>query len=507
MKFNLSTKGTKKAINHEGAPAYTLTPELALYTSVVTASLSDQFYEGAGDRLARIGALIDQNDPAFVARLAVYTREKMHLRSIPMVLAVEMAKRYSGNSLVGKTVARVIQRADEITEMLSYYTLANQRVEMKKLNKLSKQVQKGLAQAFNRFDEYQFAKYNRQTAITLKDALFLVHPKAKSDAQQELFNKIVSDTLATPYTWETTLSATGQQQFATAAAKQNAMRYAWEGLITSNQLGYMALLRNLRNILESNVSNDHIKIVCDHLSDDKAVLNSKQLPFRFLAAYRELQSVPHGMTGRILQALETAVKKSVQHLKGFDINTRVVIACDVSGSMQFPISPRSKIKGYDIGLMLGMLLQHKCQHVVNGIFGDRWKTIALPGDNILANVDALYKREGEVGYSTNGHLVLQDLITRKYVADKIMLFTDCQMWNSHGNNQANAFNDAWIRYRTIAPNAKLYIFDLQGHGTAPVDVQQNGVHLIGGWSDKVFEVMDAIENGQTALDHIHNITM
>ncbi|MBC9913788.1 TROVE domain-containing protein [Chitinophaga varians] len=506
MKFNLFTKGSQKVTNHAGGPAYKMTPEMELYTSVVTASLNDQFYEGASDRLTRICTLMDQNDPAFVARLAVYAREKMYLRSIPMVLAVEMAKRFNGNALVGKTVARVIQRADEITEMLAYYTMANKRTEVKKLNRLSKQVQKGLALAFNHFDEYQFAKYNRKTAISLRDALFLVHPKAKNETQQEVFNKIVNNTLSVPYTWETTLSAVGQRSFTSEAAKKAAMREAWEELITSKQLGYMATMRNLRNMLQADISPVYISMVCEHLTNPTAVLKSKQLPFRYLAAYRELQEVPHGLTGQLMQALETAVKTSVEHLKGFDVNTRVVVACDVSGSMQFPLSARSKIKGYDIGLMLGMLLQHKCKNVVSGMFGNTWKTVALPGNSILANVDAFYKREGEVGYSTNGYLVIEDLIKRAYVADKIMLFTDCQLWNSDGTD--NTFAQSWATYKQrVAPKAKLYLFDLKGLGTTPVDTRQNDVYLISGWSDKVFDVVEAIENGQTALEHIHSITL
>ena len=66
----------------------------------------------------------------------------------------------------------MVARADEITELLAYYQMANERFKAKKLNKLSRQIQKGLAMAFNKFDEYQFAKYNRKASITLKDALF-----------------------------------------------------------------------------------------------------------------------------------------------------------------------------------------------------------------------------------------------------------------------------------------------------------------------------------------------
>ncbi|RFM36220.1 TROVE domain-containing protein [Chitinophaga silvisoli] len=504
MRFNTSKKDVSATVNYEGAKAYTLTPELELYSAVVTASLHDQFYEGSAERLERIRALIKKNDPQFVARLAVYTREKMYLRSIPLVLAVELAKVHTGNGLVSNMVNRVVQRADEITELLAFYTLSNERKETKKLHRLSKQIQKGLSLAFNKFDEYQFAKYNRAAAVTLKDALFIVHPKPKDDDQQLLFDKIAQDALQVPYTWETTLTATGQVQYSDASDRQKAFRHAWEQLVESNMLGYMALIRNLRNILQADVDNRIINKVCAQLSDEKAVLHSKQLPFRFLSAYRELKQVKHKRTDDVMKALEAAIKISVQHLQGFDQDTRVVIACDVSGSMQTPVSARSVVRYYDIGLLLGMLLQHKCENVVTGMFGDKWKVVDFPKKHILENVDAFYQREGEVGYSTNGYLVLADLIKSGRIVDKVMMFTDCQMWDSTTGNQRekNTLAEQWKRYRYMAPQAKLYLFDLAGYGKTPVDVRGDGVYLIAGWSDKVFEILAAMEKGVDAVEHI-----
>ena len=146
----------------------------------------------------------------------------------------------------------------------AYYQLANERTDVKKLNRLSKQVQKGLAASFNSFDEYQFAKYNRKSEVTLKDALFLVHPKAKDENQQVIFDKIADDALATPYTWEDS-SSLGQLAFENEAAKAKAFRNKWEALIESKKLGYMAMMRNLRNILEAKVSGTDVDMVCDYL--------------------------------------------------------------------------------------------------------------------------------------------------------------------------------------------------------------------------------------------------
>ncbi|PSL33366.1 TROVE domain-containing protein [Chitinophaga ginsengisoli] len=508
MRFNF-LKTTTPVTNHEGTKAYKLTPAMELYSAVVTASLQDQFYEKTTDKLERLRSLIAKNDPGFVARLAVYTREKMYLRSVPLVLAVELARTHKGDNLVSRMTGRIVQRADEITELLAYYALANNRKEVKQLNNLSKQLQKGLAISFNKFDEYQFAKYNRKAAVTLRDALFVVHPKAKDESQQALFNKIVQDDLQTPYTWETELSAAGQVTYDSDKKKAMAFKKVWEELIDSNKLGYMATLRNLRNMLDYDVSTEHLQKVCATLSDREAVLKSKQLPFRYLSAYRELKNIDHGMIVSIKRALEKALQTSVEHLKGFDAKTRVVIACDVSGSMQKTISPKSKVMLYDIGLLLGMLLQHKCEYVIAGMFGDTWKRVSMSPDNILANVDEFYRREGEVGYATNGYLVLDNLIKRKGVVEKIMLFTDGQLWDSNTNNTAagNTMSAKWAEYKRIAPNAKLYLFDLAGYKSVPLDVRQNDVFLIAGWSDKIFEIMDAIEKGSDAITEIAGLAL
>jgi len=509
MKFNFTSKAKDTMVNHEGAKAFSMSPEMELYAAIATTMLSDATYEKADERMGRILSLLPKVKAEFVAKLAVYARKQMNLRTAPVLLATELAKIHSGDSLVSRTVENIVQRPDEIMELLAYYQLANKRTAAKKLNKISKQLQKGLAGSFNKFDEYQFAKYNRDAEVKLRDALFLVHPKAKDEVQQVLFNKIAKQELATPYTWETELSALGQQQFATPEEKALAFTCKWEELIDSGKLGYMALLRNLRNILTANVSAAHIRKICEYLSDENAVAKSKQLPFRFLAAYRELKEISSDYTSLLMDALETAITYSVKNLKGFDLETKVVIACDVSGSMQKPVSAKSKVLLYDIGLLLGMLLQYKSQRVVSGMFGDTWKIVSLARRGVLANVDAFYKREGEVGYSTNAYLVLHDLVQRKYIADKVMIFTDVQLWDSKTGNASthNTLASRWAAYKQIAPNAKLYLFDLAGYGNAPLRVEQNDVHLIAGWSDKVFDVLQAMENGADALEMISAIEL
>lgn len=507
MKFNNNIKEVNKIENYEGGEAFVMSPELELYSAVVTASLEDKFYEKNNIFMNRIVELISKVDPMYVAQLAVYTRTQMHMRSVPLFLLVELAKIHRGDDLLSRAVEKTVLRADEITELLAcYQSRNNSGNDAKKLAKLSKQIQFGLQHSFNKFDEYQFAKYDRDSAeVKLRDALFLVHPKAKDDAQQIIFDKIANNNLAVPYTWETELSALGKINFENADQRNEAFRMKWEELIDSGKLGYMALLRNLRNILESKVDYAHVEKLCNVIADSNAVINSKQLPFRYLSAYREVSLINSVSTSLVLSALEDAVDVSAHNIKGFGHDTKVLLACDVSGSMQHSISPRSKVQFYDIGLMLSMLLKNKCSQVISGMFGDIWKVVNLPSDGILANVKELHRREGEVGYSTNGHLVIDWLIENNVVMDKVMMFTDCQMWDSYGGKKT--IRKSWEKYKKIAPNAKLYLFDLAGYGTTPLSMEDNDVCLISGWSDKVFDILDALENDGSVVEEIRKIVV
>lgn len=505
MRFNILQRGKRKIKNYEGADAYRLGAKEELYSAVVASTLNDNFYEKGVERLDRIRELIHQlkdKDAVFIAQLAIYARTRMYLRSVPLVLAVELAKQHNGDDLVRRLTGKVIRRADEITEILAYYQLANQRQGQKKLNHLSKQLQKGISDAFNQFDGYQFAKYNRGAEVKLRDALFLVHPKAKDEPQQALFDRIAANTLDTAYTWETELSKAGQEKFNSAEDKAAQFRQKWEALIRSGKLGYMAMLRNLRNILQAEVSPELISQVAERLADPKAVAKSKQFPFRFIAAYRELQGVKSGFTPVILDALEGAISASAANITGFDSDTRVLVASDLSGSMQSKLSARSSIQYMDVGLILSCLLKSRCRNVITGVFGQTYELVATGRGNILANVERL--RRVNVGHATNGYLAIRDLIKRKVVMDKVMIFTDCQLWDSNWGNSVTIAQE-WEKYKRIAPDAKLYLFDLAGYGAAPLDTSRKDVYLIGGWSDKVFDILDAIENGSTAIAEIEKI--
>jgi 60 kDa SS-A/Ro ribonucleoprotein len=214
-----------------------------------------------------------------------------------------------------------------------------------------------------------------------------------------------------------------------------------------------------------------------------------------------------GYTGELLDALEKAVQASAANIKGFDPETRVLLACDVSGSMQVPVSAKSKILLYDVGLMLAMLLQSRCKNVEVGMFGDTWKTIMCAVTIYWITYRSFTAAKARWVMPPMASWLIKDLLQRRAKIDKVMLFTDCQLYNTSATT-ANHMHALWLRYKAeVAPNAKLYLFDLKGYGQAPLQILRNDVYLVAGWSDKVFEVLAAIENGGSALDAINNIEL
>src|SRR6476620_10644253 len=122
----------------------------------------------------------------------------MKLRHAPLLLVCEMARHATHRALVAETLARVIQRADELSEFVAIYW-KDGRVP------LSGQVKKGLASAFPKFDEYQLAKYDRGGPIKLGEVLFLCQATPRDEGPGAGWERLVWGKLATPDTWEVAL--------------------------------------------------------------------------------------------------------------------------------------------------------------------------------------------------------------------------------------------------------------------------------------------------------------
>ena len=241
-----------------------------------------------------------------MAALAREARDEMQLRHVPLFLVRELARRKGTGPLVAETLEHVIQRADELGEFVALYWK-----EMKQ--PLSAGVKRGLARAFVKFDAYQLAKYDRDSAVKLRDVLFLCHAKPRDAEQAAVWKQLVEDKLEAADTWEVSLSARKDK------------KETFERLLSEGKLGGMAVLRNLRLMAAAGVSP---KLIRERLSKGVA----RALPFRFVTAAR--------YAPKLEDALEDAMLKGISGLRKLPGATGLLV--DVSGSMDSACPAKAK---------------------------------------------------------------------------------------------------------------------------------------------------------------------
>jgi len=393
---------------HEGAPARVINAEQALRRSVLSCMLWEaEFYEDGATIASRIQQLVPLVEPARVAALAVEAREQMKLRHAPLLLVREMARHAAHRGLVSETMARVIQRADELAEFVAIYWAAGRQP-------LSAQVKKGLAAAFCKFDEYALAKYDRAGTVRLRDVLFLSHARPADEAQAALWKRLAENQLAVPDTWEVALSAAGRGDDADKRA-------VWERLLTERKLGALALLRNLRNLHAAAVSE---ALVLEALA---AVKTDRVLPFRFLAAARHAPQWEQGLEQAMYRALEGRTALLAGH---------TVLLVDVSGSMASPISARSEMKRTDAAYGLAILLREIAEKVTIYTFSETAKRV--PARRGMALRDALDNNQAHGGTYLGVSLQQVEREVREGY-DRLIVITDEQSHDQVPAAQAKGY--------------------------------------------------------------------
>lgn len=372
---------------HGGAPAFPhITPIQQLRRAVLACLLwEDQFYESGqsiGDRIADLAGKVA---PADLAALAVEARTVHNLRHVPLLLAVELAKHGRGSGIVSDTIEKVIQRADEPGEFLTLYWRNGK-------TPISKQVKKGLAATLTKFSAYALAKYDREKSIRLRDVLFLTHAKPKDEAQATVWKQLVDGTLPAPDTWEVALSGGADK------------RETFERMLRENTLGYLALLRNLRNMTEAGVDESLIR---DALLARKGA--DKVLPFRYVAAARACP--------RMEPVLDTALQATITELP--PLAGRTVVLVDVSDSMGTALSSKSDLTRMDAAASLASILNCESLRVIT--FSQR--LVEVPPRRGMAGVDAVIRSQPHGGTEL-AHAVA--VVNSKIPHDRLIVITDEQ---------------------------------------------------------------------------------
>ncbi len=450
------------AINLAGGRAYAQSARLELVSLLVTTFLEDEFYRTESRTVARLRELIARvADPRFVAQAALYARHACGMRSVSHLVAGELAKSVKGAVWTKRFYAEVVRRPDDVLEILGYYLAVHGRP-------LPNSLKKGLGAALGRFDEYQLAKYRLDHAtFRLVDAVNLVRPRATP-----ALSKLVGGELAPADTWETRLAQAGEA--ATSEAVVAAEADAWGALVTGRTLGYLALLRNVRNILTH--APEVVDALCEQLAEPEAVLRGRVFPFQFLSAVDALKQGNLPGAAGVLDALNRAVDHSLANVPRFE--GRTLVALDSSGSMAG--------RPQQIGSLFAAVLV-KSTDADLMVFSDRasYHTLNRRDSTLTAAASIPFAAGG-----TNFNAIFERA-NRAY--ERVVILSDMQAWVGDGA-PVESFA-AYQRRHRIEP--RIFSWDLKGHGT--LQFPRERVYALAGWSDRALERVERLDRDPQAL--------
>ena len=542
-------------------------PMNTLFESLVTTLYGkDSYYESANEKVKRMRAALTQvvneqglKGAEFAGRVAMFAREHMYIRTMPIVMVVELAKLMQERSLklatitkkideaikaeqsasidlaelarlydgtnadaayakhgaekvktltidelrdlrqslilnppvykIRELVRNVISRADELTDLYAYALTV-----FKDTKKVPMGIKRGVADAFNKFDAYQFGKYNRKEGLTLRNLLRIVHPEPAGEENSMIFKKIMDESLESPYTWEVELSRNGQ-----LGAEKKSDKQLWTELITregSGSLGYMAMIRNLRNMVQAGIDNDTWKLVASRISNPKAVAKSKQLPFGFINAYDVAKE--NGVPNVVLNALQEATELSLANMP--KLGDRVWIILDSSGSMgSMGYSYGASAHGtQNVPIKVGAIFAAALAKAAKDsfefkftMFDDYAKYVELnPRDSIFTNYEKIMRRNA--GGGTNLQAAFDSKSKLGFEPDTVIVLSDMEV-NRLSSRDAD---------KIFGKNCVKVAINLNSRDTTPLAEWKGWIQLAG-WSPKIFQFVQFTRDADSIVQKLY----
>lgn len=511
-------QSTTEATTFNGGSAFNRDAKSELFLAAVSDFGGEaSFYESAdnrSDRINRLTAEVAVQDAEWLTQFTNWLREEANMRTISLTIALEGAKALNKAGIPGgrKLVSGAIRRADEAGEALAYWMSSVGR-------KIPSAVKRGIADgAVKSFNEYSLAKYDTSShGFRFGDVIELTHPSPKDERQSDLFKFALdrrrnaaaepSESLVMLQKRKEFLALSGAQKRALVDSgtaldvlKDAGLTWevlgstieggmdakAWEAIIPS--MGYMALIRNLRNFEGAGVSGDVLDKVAARISDPEEVAKSRQLPFRFLSAYFATAGIRRdgydsyygkapvvsGGSLRFGFPLEQALNASLTNVPA--LKGRTLILVDRSGSMWGSPSKHTSMNFADSAAIFGAALALRAEDATLVQYGDTAEEVKFrKGDSVLALVN---KFKGMGGTATTRSL--QKFYDPSYT--RVVLITD---------EQANYYGTA--PSDVVGSNVPMYTFNLVGYATGGPE-KRNRVTL-GGLTDQSFKLIPLLEAG------------
>jgi 60 kDa SS-A/Ro ribonucleoprotein len=486
--------------NEEFAPAYALTPKQALAQYASTGCLSSTFYATAELQLDEIVDLCERIEAEFIARTAVYARERGHMKDIPALLCAVLSVK--DRALLARIFPRVIDNGRMLRNFVQI--LRSGVVRRKSLGTAPKRMVREWLDS--RTDEQVFTASVGQ-APSIADIVRMVHPHPGTAERAALYAYLVGRQVET---------AALPEIAAKFEAFKNGQRAELPDvpfqMLTSLKMGqeewvavasnasWQTTRMNLNTFARHGVFDRAgvTELIADRLRNPGAIARARVFPYQLMAAYAMTdQRVPPPVREALQDAMEIAIR-NVPVIGG-----KVFVCPDVSGSMSAPVTGHrkgstSRVRCIDVAALVAAAVLRRNPTAEVLPFEDRVVKVGLnPRDSVMTNAQRLASVGGG---GTNCSAPLVKLTARKAAGDLVIFVSDNQSWVDARGGRGTAMMRAWNAFRERNPHARLVCIDVQPYGTTQA-TERDDVLNVGGFSDTVFEIVSEFAAGRLNADH------
>jgi 60 kDa SS-A/Ro ribonucleoprotein len=488
------------AVNAAGAPAYALSAKQALAQYAVTGCFNSTFYASADAQLAKVIELAYTVEPEFVAKTAIYSRERGYMKDMPALLVAALS--VAEPKLCAATFARVI---DDAKMLRNFVQMIRSGVTGRK--SLGTQPKRLVKSWFDARTEDTLFRSSVGQSPSLVDVIKMVHPKPANDARRAFYGymldrehqaehlpQVVKDFEAFKQ-GDSTVVPDVPFQMLTALTLSSAQ---WAAI--AKNASWQMTRMNLNTFARHGVFERRgmTELIAARLRDASAVRKARAFPYQLLAAYR---SSGAEVPALVKDALQDAMEHAVYNVPAID--GKVYVLVDVSGSMSCPIT------GYRKGSSTAMRCIDGAALVAAAILRQNRSAEVIPFEQKVVTHLSLNARDSVMtnaqklasigGGGTDCSAPLAHLNQRKAKGDLVVFVSDNESWVDARRGSTAVMNE-WQVFKSRNPSARLACVDFVPNATTQA-AERADILNVGGFSDAVFDLLSLFSNGQLQAEH------
>ena len=493
------------AINEECAPAYALSPRHQLAQYAATGCLNRTFYATADEQLAKVLELCAEVDAEFIAKTAVFCRERGHMKDVPALLCAVLSVK--DRELLARIFPRVIDNAKMLRNFVQI--MRSGVVGRKSLGSAPKRL---VREWLDARDPAVLFKSNVGQAPSLADIVKMVHPKPKDPAREALFGYFIGR----DYAFDVMPEIACEYELFKYKNKDEPREVPDVPfqMLTALDLGtpeWTAIARraswqttrmNLNTFARHGVFGEPgmTELIADRLRDPKVIAKACVFPYQLMVAYTMVNAnacIPKPVCDALQDAMEIALA-SIPAIEG-----RVFVCPDVSGSMSSPATGYRKgsttaVRCIDVAALVAAAVLRKNPNTEVLPFECGVVKVNLNSrDSVMTNAAKLASIGGG---GTNCSAPLARLNSRKETGDLVIFVSDYESWVDAGAGRGTATMREWNAFKLRNPGARLVCIDVQPHRTVQT-TERDDILNVGGFSDHVFDVISKFASGELNANH------